>query len=281
MDKIKLISDSTCDLSQELIKFHNIEIVPLTVSFNDKAYLDSVELTTEEMYMKVDELGLLPKSSAVSPGVFEEVFKKYLIEGYEIIFIGIGSKFSGTFQSAVLAKNLIDTDKVHLIDSENLSSGIGLLLLKASSYRASGDNVENIVSKVTALVPRVRSQFVIDTLEYLYKGGRLSALSALMGKMLNIHPVIQVRNGEMVVGKKAFGSIKKGIQLMINEAVEQKDNIDNEFMMITHSLAPTYPFVAKKVKDNFMIKNVYETHAGCVISTHCGRGTIGILYILK
>ncbi len=281
MEKIKLISDSTCDLSPQLIEKLDIEIVPLTVSFNDESYLDLKELTTDQMYKRVDELGILPKSSAVSPGAFEKVFEEYLNQGFKIIYTGIGSKFSGTMQSAVLAKNIIGNDDIYIVDSANLSSGIGLLLLKANSFKEQGDSVVEIVKKMNDIVPRIRSQFVIDTLEYLHKGGRLSTLGALMGKVLNIHPVIKVRDGKMEVGKKAMGSIKKGINIMINEAIDQRDAIDDEFMMITHSLAPTYSFVEKKIEDNFNINNVFETHAGCVISTHCGRGTIGILYILK
>lgn len=281
MKKIKLISDSTCDLSKELIQKHDIEIVPLTVSFGDIEYKDGIDITTEKMYQLVDELGMLPKSAAIAPGVFEEVFNRYLEEGYQIIYLGIGSKFSSTLQSAMLAKSMIESEDIHLIDSGNLSSGIGLLLLKAASFRTQGDDINTIVSKVEELVPKVRSQFVIDTLEYLYKGGRLNALSALMGKVLNIHPVIKVKDGVMVVGKKAMGSMKKGLNIMINEAKALKDNIDPEFMMITHSLASTYDYVHNKVEENFDIKHVYETHAGCVISTHCGRGTIGILYIEK
>lgn len=281
MRKIKLISDSTCDLSEELIEKHNIEIVPLTVRFNEEEYKDLFELKTENLYQKVEELRVLPKSAAVSPGEFETVFKKYIDHGYEIIYLGIGSKFSGTFQSALIAKNLLNNDTIHLIDSMNISSGTGLLLLKAAKFREEGFSATEIKVKIENLVPKVRSQFVIDTLEYLYKGGRLNALSAFMGKVLNVHPLIEVRNGEMQVGKKAMGSIKKGINIMIDQALSLKDKIDPEFMMITHSLAPTYSYVERKVKENFNIEHLYETHAGCVISTHCGKGTIGILYIVE
>ena len=281
MNKIKLITDSTCDLSKELIEKHNIEVIPMNVTLGGVEYQDGVNLHTEEMYDKVKELNQLPKSSAISPGTFEVVFNKYLKEGYQILYLGIGSKFSGTLQSATIAKQMIDSDDIYLIDSANLSSGSGLLLLKAASFKAQGDDIGTIKKKVEELVPKVRSQFVIDTLEYLYKGGRLNALSAFMGKVLNIHPVISVKNGEMGVHKKVIGSMRKGINSMINGAVSIKDNIDPEFMMITHSLADTYPIVEKKVKENFLIENIYETHAGCVISTHCGKGTIGILYIMK
>lgn len=281
MNKIKIISDSTCDLTEKLVRLHDIEVIPLHVSFNDVEYIDGVNMTPELMYAKVDELGVLPKTSAVSPGEFEEVFSKYLSEGYQIIYIGIGSKFSATYQSARLAKSLIESDDIFLIDSMNLSSGTGLLVLKAARFKEQGDDPLTIKRKVEELVPKVRSQFVIDTLEYLYKGGRLNALSAFMGKVLNIHPVIEVNDCVMSVGKKAIGSMRKGINLMLKDAISKKDEIDTEFMMITHSLSNSFEYVDKKVKEHFDIKNVYETQTGCVISTHCGRGTMGILYILK
>lgn len=282
MRKIKLISDSTCDLSKELIEEHDIEIIPLYVSFGDESYLDGIDLKTEEMYKKVKEKGLLPKTAAVSPGKFEEVFMQYLNEGYDVIYMGIGSKFSGTFQSAMLAKTMIASDHLYLIDSSNLSSGTGLLLLKASKFRANGMDAQEIKEEVEKLVPLVRSQFVIDTLEYLYKGGRLNALSALMGKMLRVHPLIKVVDGEMQVGKKAMGSMRKGLQILLDKAINEKEEIDQEFMMITHSLADNhYRYIEKRVVDEFDIDQLHETHAGCVISTHCGAGTIGLLYIVK
>lgn len=282
MNKIKIIADSTCDLSKQLIEKHDIEVVPLLVSFGDESYYDGVDITTEEMYKKVEELNMLPKTSAVSPGDLEKAFRKYLDQDYQIIFIGVSSKLSGTYQSANIAKELINSEDIYLIDSENLSSGIGLLILKAAYFRDQGDDIETICNKVKALVPKVRSQFVVDTLEYLYKGGRLNALGALMGKMLKVHPLIKVVDGKMQVGKKAFGAMKKGLNIMIEEAIEVKDQIDPQFLMITHSMADKYyPYVYEKVKENLNIDNIYETHAGSGISTHCGAGTIGILYIVK
>ncbi len=282
MAKIKLISDSTCDLSPALIAAHDIDIVPLIVSFKEESYRDLIDLKTDQMYELVDKHGILPKTAAAAPGVFYETFKKYLDEGYQIIYLGIGSKFSATLSSAKSAKEMLESDDIFLIDSANLSSGSGLLLLKAAKYISQGMEANQIVDKIQSLVPKVRSQFVIDTLDYLYKGGRLSALSALMGGILRIKPIIKVRDGAMVVGKKARGQIKKGIDLMINEFDTQVDAIDPEFVMITHSLADeSAAYIKEQMKKHQHIKNLYETSAGCVISSHCGMGTIGVLYIMK
>ncbi len=282
MDKIKLISDSTCDLSKDLLIKHDIEIVSLYVNFNEEAYKDLVDIDTPKMYELVDKHGILPKTSAASPGDFLNVFEKYLSEGYKIIYLGIGSKFSATYISANSAKTMLESDDIYIIDSMNLSSGTGLLLLKAAKYIKQGLPVQEVVKKLKNLVPKVRSQFVIDTLDYLYKGGRVSTLSALMGGMLRIKPIIKVREGEMVVGKKARGNIRKGIDLLIHEFISNREYIDNEFVMSTHSLAhDSYLYIEDKLKDQTEIENLIETDAGCVISSHCGKGTIGILYIMK
>lgn len=283
MADIKLITDSTSDLTDDLLKKHDIDVVPLYVNFSDESFFDGVNLTTEEMYGLVDEKNELPKTAAASPGMFEEAFKPYVEEGKDIIYLGIGSKFSASLQSAMAAKDILESDKIHVIDSGNLSSGSGLLLLKAAGFIEDGDPVGTVVEKIQALVPKVRSQFVIKTLEYLYKGGRLNALSHLMGTMLKIKPIIKVRDGVMVVGKKSRGSLRKGIDLMLREFLRHRDDIDKEFVTITHSLnREDATYIREKLeKQGITIEHLYETEAGCVISSHCGRGTIGILYMMK
>jgi len=279
--KIKLISDSTCDLSIELLKEHDIDLVPLYVNFDQDSFFDGVNLTTPEMYQMVKERGILPKTAAASPGSFYEVFLKYVHLGMDVIYLGLGSKFSATFQSAHTAKSMIEEGNIYLIDSQNLSSGSGLLLLKAAKLRKEGKSAVEIVTELEKLVPKVRSQFVIDTLDYLYKGGRLNALSAVMGTMLRIKPIIKVRDGVMAVGKKGRGSLKNGIDLMLHEVLTQEEDIDLDFCMITHSISDDFTDYIKNQVKEIPFKNIYVTNAGCVISSHCGKGTIGILYILK
>ncbi len=282
MYKIKLISDSTCDLSKELLEKHQIDIVPLFVNFKEESYLDGVTLTVPEMYKKVDELGFLPKTAAASPGSFVEVFEKYVKEGYEIIYFGIGAGFSGTLQSANSAKQIVESSQIHLIDSANLSSGSGLLMLKAAKFIQEGDDVSTIIDKINALIPKVRTQFVINTMEYLYKGGRCSGMAAIAGTILKIKPIIKVVNGAMTVGKKPRGRIEVGIDVLIEELMNQISDVDEDFLMITHSMEDEYAqYIKGKLNGNIPIKNIYETNAGCVISSHCGQGCIGILYIMK
>ncbi len=282
MAKIKLISDSTCDLTKDLLTRHDIDIVPLFVNFREESFLDGVNLTVPEMYRKVKEVGFLPKTAAASPGAFLDLFKKYTEAGLDVLYIGLGSHFSATYQSAVAAKLDLGSDKIHLIDSGNLSSGSGLLLLKAAAFRDAGDSIETIKTKITALIPKVRTQFVINTMEYLYRGGRCSGVAALMGTLLKIKPIIKVKDGLMHVGKKPHGRIQVGLDILIGEMMEVKDQLDDEFLMITHSLAyDSADYLRARITNAVPIRNIYETDAGCVISSHCGEGCIGILYLVQ
>jgi DegV family protein with EDD domain len=282
MNPIQLISDSTCDLSKEMLQKHRILLVPLFVNFGEDAYLDGVNLTPEQLYAEVKQRNVMPKTAAASPGMFVEVFQNALDQGYDILFIGIGSKFSATFQSAVVAKQILESERIFLVDSANLSSGTGLLLLKAAGFRDAGDSIETIVNKLHALIPLVRTQFVIQTMDYLHKGGRCSGVAALFGTLLKIKPIIKVVNGAMEVGKKPRGNIRIAIDLLVDEVMEFKDRLDPDFLLITHSLAhDSAVYIKERLHGMIDVKAVIETEAGCVISSHCGQGCIGILYLLK
>jgi len=282
LNTIVLVSDSTCDLSQELLQAHQIQIVPLHVNFGEDSYRDGVDLTVDQMYQRVTQEKVLPKTSAASPGEFLAVFEPLIKAKKEVIYIGIGSGFSATLQSARLAKQMLETERIHFIDSKNLSSGSGLLLLKASKWIKEGKSAKEVVALVEGLISKVRTQFVISTMDYLHKGGRCNSVTALVGTILKIKPIIKVVNGAMEVGKKPRGAIQHAIHVMFEDALAEKDQIDPEFMMITHSKADES---AKDLKSHITqelgVVNVFETQAGCVISSHCGPGCIGILYLTK
>ena len=216
MEKIKLISDSTCDLSEELVKELDLEVIPLIVSYDgdDKTYKDGVDITSNDIIEHVKKTGKLPSTGAVGPGVFEETFNKYINEGYSVIYTGIGSKLSSSFQSATIGRNsCVDPDKVTLIDSNNLSSAIGLVLLKIRDYVNNGLSREEIKNKIdTEITPNIYASFCVDTCDYLVKGGRCSTLTGFLVKALNIKPIIVVQGGKLVVGKKPIGSLNIAIK---------------------------------------------------------------------
>lgn len=286
MSKIIITSDSTCDLSEELIKKHDIKIIPLYVNFGSKSYKDRVEMNVDKMYEKVKAEGVYPKTSSATPDDFYEFFRNLLTNDNEIIYTGIGSTLSSTLQSANIARSEFTEEeqaRIHLVDSKNLSTGIGLLVLKATSFREEGFTGKEIAEKMEEIVPKVRSQFVVETLEYLHKGGRCSGLTRFLGTALHMKLLIKVADGKLGVHKKAIGPTKKALNLMLDDFYALLPDLDKEFLFITHSNAyKNCDYIKSKIetiKDSF--ENINETKAGCVISGHCGEGCIGILYIEK
>lgn len=281
---VKIISDSTCDLSPELIKENDIEIIPLLVTFNEDTFEDGVDIDAKKIYEEVSKRGVLPKTSAVSALVLEERFKKWVEEGYEVIYTGISSKMSSTFNNANIAAKEVGEDKVFVVDSKNLSTGIGLTLLKACRDRDKGLSAKEIVENMKYNIDRVKSQFAIERMDYLHKGGRCSGIARFAATLLRIKPIIFVRDGSMSVGKKPLGKIKVSLDAMLKMLEEDKNNnnVDPEFIFVTDAIAPeSREYLIPKVKELFPESNVYSTIAGGVIASHCGPGTIGILYICK
>lgn len=277
---VVIMTDSTADLSKDLLKLYDIHSIPLYVRFGDEVYKDGIDITTSELYQKVSEKKILPQTAAPSPGDFYEVFKPLVDAGKEIVYIGIGSTISATIQSARVAALEFPENRIFIIDSKNLSSGIALLVLKAKDLRDKGRSAHVIYEKITDLVPKVRSQFAIQTLEYLYKGGRATGLQALMGSMLRIKPIIKVLDGKLGVDKKAFGKMSRALDMMLDDYFALDTKVDLDYVMVTHSLADKHAiYMMDLVKNKLNPKHLIESHAGCVISSHCGEGTIGILYI--
>ena len=286
MSKIIITTDSTCDLNQELIQKYGIEVLPLYVNFGDKTYKDIEEMNVDKMYETVAETGIYPKTSAASPNDFYKFFKELLKDDVEIIYCGIGSTLSSTLQNATIALEEFSEEeqsRIHLIDSLNLSTGISLLLLKAATYREEGCSASEIEKRIKALVPKVRTQFVVETLEYLHKGGRCSGMTRFIGTALRMKLLIKLVDGKLGVDKKAIGATKKALNLMLDDFYALLPDIDKEFLFVTHSNATkNFEYIDGKIssiKDSF--DNIIETKAGCTISSHCGEGCIGILYLEK
>lgn len=282
MNKVKIIVDSTCDLPKDLVEKYELEIVPLTVNFPDVTYYDGVDINTKMLYDLVSEKKILPKTAAITLGEIHAVFEKYIELGYDIVFTGISSQMSKSYENAVMMSREFPEGRIHVVDSANLSTGISLLVLKACKWREEGKSAEEIALLMRATVPYVRSQFIVDTMEYLHKGGRCSGVARLFGTILKIKPLIAVRDGKMSVAGKPRGKIEHCLDELVKMIEPDLDNIDLDTVFITHSEADSYAeYLIGKLKELLPNANIITTYAGCVISTHCGKGTIGILYLLK
>lgn len=279
---VKIITDSTCDLDKQLIEKLDIDVIPLYVNFSDESFLDGVEMTTEKLYEKVDEKNELPKTSAIPIPTFIEYFEKHVNNGDDVIYLGISRQMSRTYENAILAAREVDENKVFIVDSMNLSTGIGLLVLKACKYRDLGDTAKVIAEKLNVDNKRVLSQFAIEKMDFLHKGGRCTSVAKIFGTLLKIKPIIAVRDGKMHVQAKPIGKMKRALDTMINQIIADKERLDMDHIFITHSLGFEYcDYIYEILKKEFPDLDIITTVAGCVISSHCGKGTIGILYMVN
>lgn len=282
MGKVKVFTDSTADLSKELIEKYQIGVVPLYVIVEGKPYLDGIEMTAEKLYEIVEESKTLPKTSAATIADFINAFEPYLEQGYDIVYSGLSSKLSSTYQAACLAAKELGEDRVHIVDSLNLSTGIGLQVVKAAELALSGATIKDIIENLSQITPKVRASFIIDTLNYLHMGGRCSSITLLASNVLKIHPQIIVKDGGMTVGAKFRGKWKTCLKDYYELTVGDGNHIDPERIFITHSSNPrAAEYFRERIEKELNIKEVLTTEAGTVISSHCGPGTIGILFIEK
>lgn len=282
MTEIKIITDSTADLPVEIIKELDISIVPLYVTFNEEAFRDGIDITTAELYKRVEEEGTLPKTAAPSPADFHNIFKPFVDDGRDVLYIGLSSKLSSTIQNAKIAANEFPEGRIKIIDSFNLSTGIGILVLKAVTMAKEGLDLQEIAAKLQEMVPKVKTAFVINTLEYLHKGGRCSSLQSFVGGMLKIRPIVQVVEGKMILGNKTRGKIEKALNTLIEMISTDEYGVDLENIIVTHSEgADNAAYIHEELIKLFPEANILVTTAGCVISSHCGPNTVGIMYLNK
>lgn len=280
--KVKIISDSTCDLSCELIEKYDIQILPLLVSLGDRNGRDGVDITPEDIYSFVSETGELPKTSAVNVSDYEEVFRSWTEKGYSVVHFNISSGFSCTHQNAAIAAG--ELDNVYVVDSKNLSTGQGLVVLHGAEMAQRGATAEEIYNACTEIVDKVEASFVIDKLDYLRKGGRCSAVAALGANLLKLKPCIEVRGGGMEVGKKYRGKIGAVMLEYVTERLSGRDDLRLDRIFLTHTKCDDADIEAVREKIIELqpgFKEIIETTAGSTITTHCGPGTMGILFVRK
>ncbi len=276
---IRITSDSTCDLNH-LVEERNIGILALQVNLGANAYHDGVDITPEDIFAYVAETKELPKTSAPSIGDYEDFFKSQLELADELIHFNISSKSSGSHNFAKQAAESFN-GKVRVIDSKALSSGQGLLVLKACDLRDEGKSADEIVATIEELRERVNTSFVPDSLDYLHKGGRVSGMVKTVASMFKIHPLIYMEDGQLVPGKKYKGKMSFLIKQYINDLKELYPDYDKSRCFITHSSADQELVDAAKaqVKEVFEFDEVIETVAGSIITSHCGKGTLGVLFV--
>lgn len=280
MTKIRIVADSTCDLSPELIERYQITIVPLNIVLDDKNFLDGVEITPEEIYKWSDEHKETPKTAAIAPETALKKIKSFVEAGEDIIFFGISTEMSTTCNVMKLVGDDLKTDRLFIIDSRNLSTGIGLQVLRAAEMVKNGRVAEDIVREIKSARDNVSASFVVDTLTYLARGGRCSQATALLANTLQLKPRIEVHDGNMGVGKKYRGNIDKVIQHYVKDMTGELLQADPARVFITHSgcREEVIQTVKKQLEDLNYFKEILVTQAGGVISSHCGPNTLGVLF---
>ncbi len=275
---VKITCDSTADL-ETLFEKRNIGVLPLIVTLGEKSYHDGVDVTPPDIFAFVKDKNVLPKTAARNEDDFYNFFKQYTDCGDSVIHFNISSKFSASNEMAKKAAARLNN--VYVIDSYNLSTGTGLLAMHACDMAEAGENAEEIVKSVNARIPYVQASFVVDTMEYLRKGGRCSGIASFAASVLKIKPTILVKDGGMVVGKKYMGNFDKVILKYVADTLNSFNNPDYTRIFVTHTYATdeTVNAVVQEIKRLAPFKEIIETKAGCTVTSHCGKNTLGILYI--
>ena len=278
---IKIISDSTCDLPKDLLAEKDITLFPLVVVKDNVSFKDGVDIFPADIFAHVAAGGALCSTSAGSVGDYQDIFAFYAKDYDAVIHVSLGSGFSSSYQNACVAAS--EFDNVYCVDSMNLSTGQGFIVLKAKALAESGMDAGQIVEQLNALTPKVEASFLVDKLDYLAKGGRCSAVAALGANLLNLKPCIEVKNGKMGVVKKYRGNYAKCLATYVKDRLAGRDDIQRDILFVTHTVVSDdcHKAVMDAVASCESFDTVYETIAGCTISCHCGPGTLGVLFMKK
>lgn len=282
MSKVIITTDSTADLSKELIEKNSVVVSPLYINLGETSYADNgVDIVPDDIYKYVKESGKTPTTSANPIGNYTEFFKKYVDEGYDVVHFNLSSNFSCTHQNALLAAE--DFENVYVVDTRNLSTGSGLLVLRAAELAKEGKSASEIAEEIKGLTNKVDASFVLDDLTYLHKGGRCSSVAKLGANLLKLKPCIQVKDGAMGVAKKYRGDYKICVKQYIQDKLAEIDDIDTKRIFVTHTLCSDeiVNLAVETVKSCGDFDEILETTAGCTITTHCGPRTLGVLFFRK
>jgi len=283
MRPVKVFTDSTSDLSREIIKQHNISIIPLYVNFDEQSFKDGVEIDPARLFRMVKETGKLPKTSAPTVSDFISAFTGYLDKGLDILHVSISSKISASYQNACSAAEQLPEGRVKVIDSLNLSCGIGILAIKAALCSEKGMELDEVSTKVQAAVPGVKAFFALDTVEYLHKGGRCSGLQFLLSSLLEIHPIIAMgSDGTMHVESKVRGNRRAVIRSLVNDTINRLNRIKPEIIVVNNcECLDDAALIRAQLVESVKNQQILLANVGCVIASHCGPRTLGIFYLEK
>lgn len=278
---IRIVIDSTSDVTDEIIEKYNLKVVPLTVNFEKQSYLDKIELSSKEFFEKLAAADKLPTTTLVSPGAFVEAFSEILLEGDKVLGLFVASEFSGTYDSARMARNMIGSDDIHIIDTRSVCLGSFALILEAIELVQQNKTIEEIVEILNRLKEKIVVVAALDTLKYLEKGGRLSKGQAVVGSLLNIKPIVAIKDGEIKVIEKLRG--KNKTVKWFDEWIEKNNyDLSDKTVLLFHGNAYNQLKLLKEtIKDKYKIKNIIENEIGPVIGTHSGPGVLGMGFLNK
>ncbi len=279
--KVLITRDSTSDIPDDILEKLNIKTIPLGITLDNKLYHDGVDIDPDFIYKYHEEHGVLPKTSAANIADMVDFFKPFVDEGYAIVHFTISSTMSSTYQNSLLAAE--DFEDVYVVDTANLSTGEALIIMRAAEMAQEGKSAKEIYEASVALTPYIDASFVIDSLEYLHKGGRCSTLAALGANLLKLKPCIEVTEGSMGVGKKYRGKYIQTLREYVTERLTDYSDIELDRVFVTHAGCDpeVVDEVYRLVKETAPFKEIIVSRAGCTISSHCGANTLGVLYIRK
>lgn len=279
---IKVTSDSTCDLPKALLEQYNIDLVPLIIMKEEEEFLDNVTITPKDIFSHVDAGGNICTTAARSVAVYEDLFAKYAKDYDGIVHINLGSGFSSSYQNASIAAQSFPN--VRVVDSHNLSSGHGLMVLRACALAETAQSLDEIVSELEEYSEKVETSFLLDRLDYMVKGGRCSMVAALGANLLNLKPCIDLRDGKMGVGKKYRGKYDKCLANYVKDKLQGREDIDRSVLILVHTRIDdpaSMEAVRAQIAASGEFGVVYTAEAGCTISCHCGPNTLGVMFARK
>ena len=273
---ITILTDTMCDVPREFVEKYNIKVLPLLVNFGEESFRDGIDITVDEFFKRLETSQELPTTSQINPPQFESIFKEEIGKNNTIIGILGSSKLSGTYNSAMIAKNMVANDKIHIIDSEAVTLGAGMLVIKAARLAQEGRTSEEIVKEIEKSKKRLKQFFIVGNLKYLYKGGRISLSASVLGSILNIKPIITTVNGKLEMLEKTRG-VKKAISILMDMIKDNGWSLNDKIIGINHTICPEYAdYVEELINMEYKPREIIRGEVGSVVGTHAGPGCVAL-----